>query len=215
VGAIDIAGQRYGSLVAIKPIGKCWKSITWECVCDCGATTSSIVYKLRSGKKTSCGCQRAANIGKGVKRHGDTIGLKTTAEYRIWSSMKSRCCLPTNRAFHWYGGRGITVCDRWMKFENFLADMGRRPSAKHSLDRADNDKGYAPGNCRWATQKEQTNNSRNNVRLRLGVREMTISEWSTETGIDQNTISVRVRRGWSVEKSLTTPPHNRGQLRKA
>ena len=118
--------------------------------------------------------------------------------------MKKRCLNPRHANFKDYGGRGITICERWMIFENFLADMGERPDGM-SLDRIDNNIGYLPENCRWTTVLEQNNNRRGNTILRFGGRALTISQWSVETGIKDCTISERLRHGWSVERTLITP----------
>lgn len=138
-------------------------------------------------------------------KHGHTAGGQTTAEYRIWNGMLRRTTKPSEPAFPLYGGRGIGVCDRWLSFENFLADMGPRPSAKHSLDRIDNDAGYSPENCRWATQREQCANMRKNRWLTFDGRTQIIADWARETGLPSGTISNRLALGWSVERALTTP----------
>lgn len=138
---------------------------TAACTCDCGKAVEVLTFSLTSGRTQSCGClQRerqsatAKVVGLANKRHGES--QKRTPEYSAWLSMHSRCGNPRHRAYANYGGRGIAVCERWAAFENFLADMGRRPSEKHSLDREDNDRGYEPGNCRWATDSEQNSNRR-------------------------------------------------------
>lgn len=127
-------------------------------------------------------------------------------EYRAWNSMKSRCYNKSHTSYRNYGGRGIQVCERWRyDFPTFLNDMGNRPS-KHTLDRIDNDGNYTPGNCRWATYKEQLNNKRGNRLLTLDGKTQTVSQWSTETGIKYWTLSQRVGRyGWSDEDALTKP----------
>jgi hypothetical protein len=123
----------------------------------------------------------------------------------IWSSMVRRCTNPRNKAFPAYGGRGITVCDRWRDFTNFLADMGECPEGL-SIDRKDNDKGYEPGNCRWATQSEQCRNTRRNVILTLNGVSHCLVEWAEITGINYGTLNDRIRRGWSDADVLQTTP---------
>ena len=127
--------------------------------CDCGTEKAVMGYDLRPGKTVSCGCHRRAAAvisGHRNRRHGD----HRTAEYRCWAGMKKRCNNPNDSSFTNYGGRGVTVCDRWMSYENFLADMGRKPSATHSIDRREVNGNYEPGNCRWATPLEQALNKR-------------------------------------------------------
>ncbi len=132
-----------------------------------------------------------------------------TAEYRAWEHMKNRCYRPTVPGYKNYGGRGIRVCDRWLGEDgaaNFLADMGPRPSAKHSVDRIDNDGDYTPENCRWATRAEQSRNRRRNVMLTHDGLTMCVADWADRLGIKRATLQIRVRRGWSVARMLTTPP---------
>ena len=133
---------------------------TWICKCVCGTTRSVLAYNLESGASTSCGCLTIENTRKALTKHGMTGGIKPIpVEYSAWSNMKSRCRDSSREDFKYYGGRGIKVCDRWMEsFSNFFADMGRRPSDKHTIDRINVDGNYEPGNCRWATWTEQQNN---------------------------------------------------------
>ncbi|ABO54166.1 hypothetical protein LA345_25765 [Burkholderia vietnamiensis] len=129
-------------------------------------------------------------------------GMTRSPEYQTWRSMKKRCISPSNARYAQYGGRGITVCERWMSFENFFEDMGPRPSPKHSLDRMDNNRGYEPGNCRWATLVEQNRNKSTNVILEYRGERRCVSEWSEITGIPHGTILSRINRGIPIEKIL-------------
>lgn len=154
--ARDLAGQRFGRLVAIRLGEHIYvsghKRRMWECLCDCGNTVTVISLNLMSGASKSCGCLRIDRI----TNHGKT----SSPEYKSWSSMIQRCTNPANARYEGYGARGIKICDQWMSFENFYADMGDRPSINHSLDRINNDGNYDPGNCRWATRSEQQRNKR-------------------------------------------------------
>lgn len=133
-------------------------------------------------------------------------GMRYLPEYGVWSSMKFRCDNRKAADFKNYGGRGIKVCERWKKFENFIVDVGRRPSERHTLERLDNNKGYELGNVVWATRRDQCLNKRNNRVIEFDGRAMTLEEWSMETEIPVNVLHARLGRlGWSVKKSLTTP----------
>lgn len=133
-------------------------------------------------------------------------GMVGTSEYNCWKSIKRRCTKPNATDYHHYGGRGIKMCDRWLNsFDDFLADMGRKPTPKHSIERINNDGNYEPSNCRWATQREQVSNSRHCNKLTHDGKTMTIAQWSQETGIPAPTISSRIHlMKWSVADALAT-----------
>ena len=134
-----------------------------------------------------------------------THGMSGTPEYRAWKAMKDRCFNPNSKKYPNWGGRGITVCDRWLDFENFLADMGSRPTAKHSLDRIDNDGDYSPKNCRWATKAEQNNNKRTNHLITIDDVTLTITQWAKKMGFNETVIYCRLNRGWSEYDAVMTP----------
>jgi hypothetical protein len=158
------------------------------------------VYQLAGSRGTrSCGCLRHAS----ARFHGHSY----SAEYRIWGGIKTRCLRPTSQNFKYYGGRGITICSRWSdSFPAFLADVGRRPTKQHSLDRIDNDGNYEPGNVRWATKREQGNNRRGNVRVSMDGITRTVSEWSREPGArPERTIHGRLASGASPRFAIFGP----------
>ncbi len=147
-----------------------------------------------------------ANITAGKLKHGDATHSARAPEYRIWSLVVQRCTNPNNPAYPAYGGRGITVCQRWLSYENFIADMGRRPSAKHSLDRRDNEKGYSLENCRWVLWVNQMNNHRRTAKFTINGVEKTLQELSNESGLSRRLIARRLRSGWDPRRALSEVP---------
>ena len=134
------------------------------------------------------------------------MGGRVSRERAAWESMLDRCTNPRNRNWNGYGGRGITVCERWLVFASFFEDMGPRPSPQHSLDRIDNDGHYAPGNCRWASPKQQANNRRDTQWLEHNGKRMPITQWAEALGFKEyKTLVRRLDKGWSVERALQTP----------
>lgn len=162
--AINIKGQRFGRLIVLRRDGSSSNSATWLCKCDCGKRFIAFGGNIRKGDTTSCGCFRSEVTSARSIQHGHLIGStkenrKTTKTYRAWSNMLSRCRNPNVKRYPDYGGRGIKVCQRWLKFKNFLADMGVAP-LKLTLERKDNSKGYNKRNCVWATYSTQNKNRR-------------------------------------------------------
>lgn len=205
----DITGAKFGIMTILGYAGPVvhaagGRSKYWWVKCECGNVRKISASSLKYDGQQSCGCQTGAQIAKSNTTHGKT----GTLEFAIFYVMRDRCNNPNSVMYKDYGGRGIKVCDRWMEhragLSNFLADMGPRPSRLHSLDRIDNNKGYSPENCRWATKKEQARNRSNNVFVEFKGKSQCLSAWAEEYGIHQSTLGSRLGRGWSMDKALST-----------
>lgn len=173
------------------------------CRCECGEMLVVPLTMMRNGNWRSCGCARQT-WRNSTKRH--------VHEYNSWHAMTMRCTDPNNRKYQQYGGRGITVCERWKSFDDFLEDMGPKPTPKHTIDRIDNSGGYSPDNCRWANAREQAINRRTSVYLTLDGITKPLVHWAEECGVDRRVLLQRYRNGWSHERIITTPhmqPHRR------
>lgn len=211
----DITCKKFGKWTVIGVSGKTpYGAYTWDCICECGTRRSVVGHTLRHGMSKGCGCGNGKNNMSGYKHGGKKERL-----YAVWGSMKSRCLNKNEPFYPRYGGRGITICDEWKdyaKFREWALSSGYDPNSEYrkcTLDRIDNDKGYCPENCRWMTQKEQSNNRSSNHFLTnsSGVTK-TISQWAEETGIPKHTIRNRVcKSGWTVDRALTEPVRRSGR----
>lgn len=190
---IDLSGSRFGRLTVLGFVGVCNSASVWKCRCDCGVIKDVSGNRLRSGKTRSCGCLRK----EGLTSHGGSC----SALYWTWIGMMKRCYNPSHHAYNAYGGRGVTVCQRWHNLQIFINDMGPKPKDM-TLDRIDNSKGYSPENCRWATPKQQARNRRRNVVLRFDGKEMCMAEWATHLGISRGTLFYRLKSGWPLDRAL-------------
>lgn len=206
----DMTGKRFGRLTAISADDNCSGVRRWICLCDCGNQVSVSQGSLASGNSKSCGCLRADTIGSLSRTHGHRTDRKRTPEYTAWQCIKERCYNRHNKRYADYGGRGISVCGRWLNsFENFLSDMGMRPSPEHSIERKENSGNYEPDNCVWATRQEQGRNKRNNRLISLNGETHSLVEWSEILGIPYSTLYYRSYEGWSDERVLTEPVRER------
>lgn len=204
----DLTGHRFGKLIVVSRDLLNTKSnkSRWVCRCDCGTTVTVIGNSLMSEKSTNCGCVRSQKL----RERNGTHGGSNTKEYNSWTHIKGKCLNPNNRAFHHYGGRGITVCERWLKsFQNFLDDMGKAPSKSHEIDRIDNDGNYEPSNCRWATRQEQCNNKRSNVVVTHNGETKTLAQWSRKLGFNYERVRIRLKNGWPFADAISIPKGQR------
>lgn len=180
---LDLAAQRFGNYVAVSYAG----GSSWHCVCDCGTERTVLTSNLRKGHSTSCGCMKPAKSRAAATRHG----LADTPIHRAWMSMRQRCQNPNDGAYANYGGRGISVCERWESFENFAADLGPLPRG-YQIERNDVNGNYEPSNCRWATRVEQANNKRTSLRVSFNGKTQTVAQWAEEIGLKSRTLYYRI-----------------------
>lgn len=193
---INESGKKYNRLLVICENGKDnYGQIMWKCLCDCGNYVDVRGYGLRTGKTKSCGCFGVDLLTK--------HGMTGTVEHDAWKAIIQRCTNPNNPRYKIYGGRGITISNEWLDFECFYSDMGKRPPGK-SIDRKNNDLGYSKDNCRWATRKEQDNNTSKNHFVTHDGTTKTVTEWAEFIGLSYECLRGRFRKGWSAEKALTT-----------
>lgn len=192
----DITGQRFGRIVVKRLHGRKGRqgALTWWCLCDCGKEFEVAGTKLKAGNTTSCGCAKIDRLTK--------HGMSGIPEHAVWMSILQRCDNPSSPAWSYYGGRGIRVCERWREFANFLDDMGRRPSHRHSIDRIDNDGNYEPGNCRWATMQEQCRNTRRTHFITIDGETLCVEDWAIRMGTKPSTIRSRLWRRWPEHEAI-------------
>lgn len=205
---IDLTGKRFGLLTVIGRGPNSKKQLRWHCRCKCGGEKLAFGSALRGGSANNCGCLTASRISAKKTQHGHAPCDGKSPEYLAWSAMLRRCTNARQSNFKYYGGRGITICDRWRTFANFLADLGPMPveGGPWTVDRIDNNGDYKPSNCRWALRSTQANNKRSNRTLTHSNRTQTIALWSREIGLSVGTILGRLKRGWSHERTLTEKP---------
>lgn len=169
--------------------------------CECGVEAIKSNFNVERNVTRSCGClsRKWKDSGNANRSHGRS----KTPEYWVWTSMKQRCHDPKCKSFERYGAKGVTVCDRWRNsFENFLEDMGERPSPSHSIDRVECSKGYTPENCRWATAVTQANNKPSVDKIQTPKGMLSVSEAAREFGLKRTTLRNRLYAGWTVERAL-------------
>lgn len=200
---IDLKNKRFARLVVLEKAPASNPKDTsahWLCLCDCGTKKVIRGHSLRKGMTTSCGC---------FAREKNTVhGMHETRVYSIWEGIKERCLNQNRKEFKNYGGRGISLCKEWYKFEEFYKDMGDPPK-NHIIDRKDNDGDYTKDNCRWVTYEQSNNNTRHNVYLTIGDETKTITQWCRRYGVKPSTAFARIFKGWDKIKAVSHKPNNR------
>lgn len=215
---LDVTGKVFGRLTAKECVGSSGDGRIWLCQCECGAQARIMLERLTAGITRSCGCLRSQEAKRTVKvaqAAKTTHGLSKSSEMCVWAGMISRCTKPERRAYESYGARGIVVCDRWRLgadgktgFATFVADMGRRPSLAHEIERVDNNGNYEPANCKWATRKEQMNNTRRSRFVTIRGETKTMTQWCEQFSIPTSTVRHRMRIGLSAEDALSRPRYS-------
>ncbi len=204
-------GQKYSRWAPISPAERCARGeLRWHCRCDCGKEAVVLQRTLLNGTSRSCGCLSVETfLAKNMARNRTHGESKTTPEYRAWCHMRNRCNNPKSKDYQNYGGRGIAVCVRWESYENFLADMGRRPSSRHSIERNHVNGDYEPGNCCWATDKQQQNNKRDNLYVMLRSERLTLRELCDRFCVEYKLVWGRMKAGWILVDAMSLPrAHN-------
>lgn len=206
----DWTGQKIGMLTAVSLVERREsRNHLWLWKCECGGESVSGIRDVRKGHTKSCGCLHKAWLADRNRRHGGTLNERRT--YRSWKDMRARCRNPENHDYPDYGGRGISVCDRWDDFAAFLSDMGPRPEGK-TIDRIDHNGDYTPGNCRWADAETQANNKRANHVVKSGE---TLAQASRRAGLSASKVWYRLKAGYSLEEALSDKDLRKCQQRKS
>lgn len=198
---IDLTGRRFERLVVIERADNTNAGKPrWLCLCDCGKNAVVSGSDLKAGKVLSCGCKKKEQLTTRNFVHG----MEGSKLYHVWKGMKQRCSNPNHKGFAQYGGKGISVCNEWLAdFETFYNwSMKNGYQDGLSIDRIDNDKGYSPDNCRWATPREQNNNKRSNKLITIDGKTKTAAQWGLERGIRRSTYDRRLRSGWTPEETF-------------
>lgn len=188
----DLTGRVFNSwtVITLSPITVKGSGKTfWDCRCKCGIQKAVEASTLKRGTSKSCGC---LTEHKKIK----------TSTYKRWALMKARCLNPNNNRYQYYGGRGIKVCERWLDFRNFYADMGDCPEGM-TIERIDSDGNYEPSNCKWLKKEEQSKNRRSNIKIAFNGKTQNLMDWAKELNLSPGTLYSRIERGWSFERTLT------------
>jgi hypothetical protein len=201
-------GRTFGYLTAISREGSRKKYAAWRCCCVCGQEVVVSGDHLRQGIRKSCA------VSGHYWRAARGTGYAELSEYSSWTHMRARCENPKNFNYERYGGRGIKICDRWKSFQNFFSDMGPKPTTQHTIERKNNDLGYEPDNCVWATMEEQRQNRRNAVFVFYEGERIRLRDLVEKLGLPYPQVYGRLRGGWSIEQAVTIPVNKHKKRRK-
>lgn len=207
---LNLQGQRLGRLIVLECVGvDKYHNRMWKCKCDCGGYIITTANILKRGKAQSCGCLQKEKAAMQHYRHGQY----KSRLYGIWEEMKRRCKDKKCWKYQYYGGKGIAVCNTWdedyLSFAEWALKHGY--SDNLSIDRIDNNKGYSPDNCRWATKREQARNRSNNVLITYNGKTQILVEWCEELNLPYSLMQSRIKKGWTAERAFTTPKLNTGR----
>lgn len=206
----DLAGIKVHRLTVVDVAGRSTdRQVLWNCVCECGEKKIVAGGHLRSGHTKSCGCLNLENVAVRSVTHG----MSNTSTMSVWKNMMNRCFNKNVPAYRDYGARGITVCERWKDFNLFLMDMGIRPDDRF-LERIDNDQGYCPENCKWATRSEQARNHRRNKWMTIDGVSLVMADWAKNAGLKQSTLEYRIQKGMCPKDALSAGQHLRAMRTK-
>lgn len=202
----NLVGKRFGKLVVIEDMGKMGgKKFRCKCQCDCGNVSYPATAGLNNGTSQSCGCNQVERAKKGIRTKHN---MRRKRQYNIWSKMKDRCLNSKTKLYKHYGGRGITVCDKWLSFEGFWEDMKEGYADNLTLERIDNELGYSKGNCKWATIQEQSQNKRTTHYITVDGERKSVTYFANKYKIDQDVVYYRLKSGWSDEDAVKKPNKN-------
>jgi hypothetical protein len=201
----DLTGRPFTDWTVIRYAGGRDHHTYWTCQCVCGTIQDVRTDELLNTQSRSCGCTGGQRGGQARTKHGKY----GTPEYRIWAQMLQRCENTHDAGYHRYGGRGITVCQEWHAFPAFYADMGDRPSARHTLERVDNMQGYSKSNCLWITRAMQSRNKRTNRMITYNGITQCVTDWSITTGLSYYILASRLKKGMPPSQALTMPSRNK------
>lgn len=207
----NLVGQRFGRLVVQRLAEISKQGAMWACQCDCGTAKVVWTSHLTGGRTKSCGCLLREVSARLIRERSTTHGRSKSPEYRSWRSMIGRCENPNDQAFGKYGGRGIAVCERWRVFENFLADMGDRPTGT-SIERKDNDGPYEPENCVWGTPAEQSLNRRITRFVDTPNGPVCLTHAAKLAGLSAGCLAYRLDAGMSFSEAAAVKPHRGARL---
>lgn len=204
---LNMIGQKFGRLTVLERAPNQKAYAAWFCSCSCGVIKTHPIrgFSLRNGSTTSCGCILREILHNRNFKHGHSCRIRKSPEYISWDSMKQRCTNPKHRFYRTYGGAGVSVCNKWLKFENFYTDVGPRPGIEYSIGRIKNNLNYEPGNCKWMTVEEQSNNRSTSKYVTINNTTKTVAQWCRFLNIDTRVVNSRIHRGRSPIEAITVP----------